>query len=232
MIGPVVVLGDCFVSERYGETLESGGLESPAAERNKQPILEVLEPRLPASGTVLEIASGTGQHVVHFARALPRLSWQPSDFDADLLAAASARIAAASLDNVRSPLVLDVCSDVWPLRSVDAVVCINMIHIAPWAATIGLMRGASRVLRAGGPLFLYGPYRREGRHTAPSNEAFDAALRARDPAWGVRDLDDVVACARPHGFELAETLTLPANNLTLVFLRSVDAAPDAKEPTS
>jgi SAM-dependent methyltransferase len=211
------------VSGKYGETLTSGGLESPAAERNKQPILEVLERRLPASGTVLEIASGTGQHVVHFARALPQLSWQPTDSDADLRAAAAARIAAAALDNVRPPLPLDVCADAWPVTSADAVVCINMIHIAPWDATIGLMRGAAHLLRPGCPLFLYGPYRREGRHTAPSNEAFDAALRARDPAWGVRDLADVAACAREHGFTLSDAIAMPANNLTVVFVRVEDA---------
>jgi SAM-dependent methyltransferase len=207
------------VSNKYGETLTSGGLESPAAERNKQPILDVLAPRLPARGTVLEIASGTAQHAVHFARALPALTWQPTDSDADLRAAAAARIAAASLANVLPPLPLDVCDSVWPVTAVDAVVCINMIHIAPWAATEGLLRGAARVLRVGSPLFLYGPYRLEGRHTAPSNEAFDVALRARDPSWGVRDLGDVAGCGREHGFELSETLAMPANNLTVVLVR-------------
>ena len=211
------------MSGRYGETLTSGGLESPAAERNKQPILEVLVARLPPSGTVLEVASGTGQHVAHFARALPRLRWQPSDSDADLRAAAAARIAAAGLDNVLTPLALDACAETWPVTSADAVVCINMIHIAPWDATIGLMRGAARVLRPGSPLFLYGPFRRDGRHTAPSNEAFDSALRARDPSWGVRDLGDVAACAREHGFELSEVVEMPANNLTVVFVRAADA---------
>jgi SAM-dependent methyltransferase len=206
---------------RYGETLGGGGQESPAAERNKQPILDVLETCLPRRGTVLEIASGTGQHVVHFARALPALTWQPTDADPELRAAVAARIAAAALDNVLSPLELDVLDPAWPVpaRAADAMLCINMIHIAPRAATPALLAGAARVLGSGAPLVLYGPFRRGGRHTAPSNEAFDASLRARNPDWGVRDLDDVAAAAREHGFVLAETVSMPANNLTVVFER-------------
>jgi len=206
----------------YAETLTAGVLESPAAERNKQAILEVLERHLPGSGTVLEIASGTGQHVVHFARALPRLLWQPTDVDADLRAAAAARIRAAELDNVCVPLALDVLDPLWPLDAADAVVCINMIHIAPWSATLGLLSGTARLLPSGGRLFLYGPYRRDGRHTAPSNDAFDASLRARNSEWGVRDLEEVAACAREHGFELLDTVAMPANNLTVVFERVSD----------
>jgi SAM-dependent methyltransferase len=207
------------VSRRYGETLAGGALESPAAERNKQPILEVLESRLPRSGTVLEIASGTGQHVVHFARGLPRLVWQPTDPDPDLRAAIAARVHAAALDNLRPPLRLDVLDPVWPVSTADAVLCINMIHISPWAATPGLLVGCARVLGGGAPLILYGPYRRGGSHTAPSNEAFDANLRARNADWGLRDLDDVAACAREHGFELREVVTMPANNLTVILER-------------
>jgi cyclopropane fatty-acyl-phospholipid synthase-like methyltransferase len=207
------------LSTRYGETLSAGALESPAAERNKQPILEVLARYLPAAGTVLEIASGTGQHIVHFARALPALTWQPTDVDPDLRASASARIRAAGLSNVREPIALDVHDARWPSSAADAVVCINMIHIAPWSATPALMRGSGDLLPAGAPLVLYGPFRRGGLHTAASNEAFDESLRRRNADWGVRDLADVEACAGEHGFELAEVVAMPANNLTVVFER-------------
>jgi cyclopropane fatty-acyl-phospholipid synthase-like methyltransferase len=204
---------------RYGETLAEGLLESPAAERNKEPILDAIRSRLPDTGVVLEIASGTGQHVVHFARALPVLIWQPTDADDDLRAAATERIRAAGLSNVRAPLRLDVLAPDWPPTEADAIVCINMIHIAPWSATKRLMDGASRLMRPGSPLFLYGPYKRGGRHTAPSNEAFDESLRARNPDWGVRDLDEVERCAEKHGFSLVDVVAMPANNLTVIFER-------------
>ncbi|HUL83637.1 MAG TPA: DUF938 domain-containing protein [Gammaproteobacteria bacterium] len=204
---------------RYGEQL-TDDLDSPAAERNKQPIVDVIAPRLPAAGTVLEIASGTGQHIVHFARAMPALTWQPTEPDPDLLAAVTRRVGSAALANLRAPLRLDVLEPRWPVRSADAIVCINMIHIAPWAATEALMSGAARILARGGALFLYGPYRREGRHTSPSNEDFDRSLRARDPAWGVRDLEDVTRCASRCGFEVADLVSMPANNFTVVFARS------------
>jgi SAM-dependent methyltransferase len=207
------------VNRRYGEALGAGGLESPAAERNKQPILEVLEKWLPRSGTVLEIASGTGQHAVHFARALPELTWQPTDADPELRAAAAARFAAAALDNLLPPLPLDVLAAAWPVHAAAAVLCINMIHIAPSAATPALLEGSARLLSGGAPLVLYGPFRRGGRHTAASNEAFDASLHARNPDWGVRDLDEVAASAGEHGFELVDVVTMPANNLTVVFER-------------
>jgi SAM-dependent methyltransferase len=194
-------------------------LESPAAERNKQPIAEVLARVLPRKGLVLEIASGTGQHAVHFARALPALVWQPSDPDRELLAAIRARRAAAVLENLREPLALDVHSRPWPIAVADAIVCINMIHIAPWTAAEALFAEARVVLASGAPLALYGPYMRGGRHTAPSNAAFDASLRARDPAWGVRDLDDVTALAARCGFALREVVEMPANNLTVVYER-------------
>jgi cyclopropane fatty-acyl-phospholipid synthase-like methyltransferase len=205
---------------RYGETLADGLLESPAAERNKEPILDAMRSRLPSTGVALEIASGTGQHVVHFARALPALTWQPTDADDQLRTAAAERIRAAGLSNVRAPLRLDVLAPEWPLVAVDAIVCINMIHIAPWSASKALLAGASRLLQRGAPLFLYGPYKRGGRHTAASNEAFDESLRARNPEWGVRDLDDVERCAEEHGFALAEVTTMPANNLIVVFERA------------
>jgi SAM-dependent methyltransferase len=193
--------------------------DSPPAERNKQPILEVLQRVLPPEGIVLEIASGTGQHIVHFASALPRLIWQPSEADAECREAIRARLSAASLANVREPLALDVHDDAWSLVAADAVVCINMIHIAPWTATESLLEHAARLLATGKPLVLYGPYKRGGRHTAPSNEAFDTNLRARDPAWGVRDLDDVTTLAEHHGFGPPEIIAMPTNNLTVVFQR-------------
>jgi len=204
---------------RYGEPL-TDELDSPAAERNKQPILDAIRLRLPAEGTVLEVASGTGQHIVHFARAVPALSWQPTEPDAHLLAALTRRVRAAALANLRAPLRLDVLEPEWPVQTADAVVCINMIHIAPWAAAEALMSSAARVLARASPLLLYGPYRRAGRHTAPSNEDFDRSLRARNPDWGVRDLDDVVRCANLHGFELADVVSMPANNFTVVLARA------------
>ncbi|HEY8519486.1 MAG TPA: DUF938 domain-containing protein [Gammaproteobacteria bacterium] len=205
---------------RYGESLAGELLESPAAERNKQPILEVLERVLPRGGLVLEVASGTGQHVVHFARGLLELSWQPTEPDEALRAALERRRAAAGLPNVRAALALDVTRRPWPVTQADAIVCINMIHIAPWEAAEGLLEGAAEVLPAGAPLVLYGPFMIDGRHTAPSNAAFDASLRARNPAWGVRDLRDVRALAERCGFAYAERVAMPANNLTVVFRRS------------
>jgi hypothetical protein len=207
------------VNRRYGETLVAGELESPAAERNKEPILAVLRTVLPLEGVVLEVASGTGQHAVHFARAFPDLVWQPSEPDATLRAAIETRVRAASLDNLRLPLDLDVLTMPWPISRAGAVVCINLIHIAPWRAAEALFEGAGALLAPGLPLILYGPYRRGGRHTAPSNEAFDASLRARNRDWGVRDLDDVEALANAAGFELAEAVEMPANNLTVVFAK-------------
>jgi hypothetical protein len=204
---------------RYGEKLTDGLLESPAAERNKEAILEAIRSRLPSAGVVLEIASGTAQHVVHFARALPSLTWQPTDADEELRAAAIERIRAAASSNIRAPLHLDVLVPNWPSVEADAIICINMIHIAPWSATNALFAGGSRLLRRGAPLFLYGPFKRGGRHTAPSNAAFDESLRARNSEWGVRDLDDVERCAEEHGFKLVEVTTMPANNLTVAFER-------------
>ncbi len=190
---------------------------APAAERNREPILAVLERVLPATGTVLEIASGTGQHAIHFAAALPQLTWQPSDPGEDARASIAAWTAHSGLANVRAPLALDVRDASWGLDAADAIVCINMIHISPWESARAMTGGAGRLLKAGGVLFLYGPYRRGGAHTAPSNAAFDAQLRSRDPAWGVRDMEDVVALADAAGFDLDETVEMPANNFSLVF---------------
>ncbi len=192
-------------------------LSAPSAERNKDPILAVLKRVLPSSGLVLEIASGTGQHIVHFARALPGLEWQPSEPDSEMRRSIAAWTRAESLANVRAPLDLDVMAPVWPIERAAAVICINMIHIAPWAAASHLIAGTSRVLGAGGVLFLYGPFRRYGDHTAPSNAAFDADLRRRNREWGVRDLEAVDAVAAPHGFELEEVVAMPANNFSVVF---------------
>jgi len=199
-----------------GQRFDDGRLFAPAAERNKGPILAVLQRTLPDAGVVLEIASGTGQHVVHFAAALPNLTWQPSEADAAFHESIRAWTQAGRLTNVRPPVALDV-SRPWPVTQADAVVCINMIHIAPWAAAQALVDGASGVLPPGGVLFLYGPYRRFGRHTAASNEAFDAQLRANDPEWGVRDLEAVVALAGAAGFGLKEIVEMPANNFGVVF---------------
>ncbi|KVR23042.1 SAM-dependent methyltransferase [Burkholderia ubonensis] len=194
-------------------------LSAPAAERNRGPILDVLRRVLPARGDVLEIASGTGQHVVHFAAGLPGLHWRPSDPDAQARRSIAAWIAQAGLSNVDAPLAFDVRDAAWPAAALDAIVCINMIHIAPWACAEALFAGASRVLRPGGVLVLYGPYRREGRHTAPSNATFDAQLRSRDPSWGVRDLETVVALGLDRGLDCIEVVEMPANNLSVVFRR-------------
>ena len=189
----------------------------PAADRNKGPILEVLRRVLPERGLVLEIASGTGQHVAHFARWMPALTWQPTDPDADMRDSIAAWIAHEGLANVLPPQDLDATSCAWPVERADAVLCINMIHIAPWAAAEGLFRGAARVLGPGGVLVLYGPYRRFGRHTAPSNAAFDADLGKRNPEWGLRDVEVVEDLARRAGLEPDEVVPMPANNVSLLF---------------
>jgi SAM-dependent methyltransferase len=169
---------------------------------------------------VLEIASGTGEHAVQFASALPELTFQPTDPDPGALTSIDAWAADAGSANLLPALRLDAAADPWPVMQADAIVCINMIHIAPWDAALGLLRGAAAILPPGAPLILYGPYRRDGRHTAPSNEAFDADLRARDPAWGVRDLEAVTEAARARGFTGPEIRQMPANNLMLLFRRA------------
>ena len=197
-------------------------LSSPSAQRNRGPILEVLRRVLPASGCVLEIASGTGEHVVDFARALPNLTWQPSDPDPAALESIRAWIAHEKATNVLAPRALDVTRVRWTssLGRIDAVVCSNMVHIAPWEACLGLFVGCEDLLPPGGPLALYGPFMRGGAHTAPSNAAFDESLRRQDRRWGVRDLDDVVREAESRGFELEEVVEMPANNLTVVFRKA------------
>ena len=203
------------------DQLPSAARVSPSTARNRDPILEALKPRLPPGGLVLEIAAGAGEHAMHNAAALPHLMWQPTDPDPDALASIAAWRAHAGLPNLLAPLRLDAGDpDAWPVGRADAVVNINMIHISPWAATLGLMAGAGRLLPAGGGLFLYGPYLETGVRTAPSNLAFDLSLRSRDSAWGIRHLDDVAAAAAVHGLALAERIAMPANNLLLVFRKA------------
>ncbi len=196
-------------------------VSSPSALRNREPILAVLRRVLPPAGRVLEIASGTGEHAVFAARALPGLVWQPSDPDADARATVAARIAQEGAANVLPPLPIDVRAPDWGVVGpFDAIVAINMIHIAPWDATPALFAGAAGLLGANGILFLYGPYQKDGAHTAPSNAAFDAWLKARDPASGVRDMEAVEDAAARNGFALREVVQMPANNMALIFIRA------------
>ncbi|HYS64349.1 MAG TPA: DUF938 domain-containing protein [Paraburkholderia sp.] len=197
---------------------------SPSAERNRDPILAVLRDVLPAVCRVLEIASGTGQHAICFARALPGLDWQPSDLDEEARASIAAWVAHEGLANVRAPLALDVHQPDWGVDALDAVVCINMIHISPWSAAQALFAGAGRRLVDGGVLYLYGPYKRGGAHTSPSNDAFDRQLRSRDPAWGVRDMEAVIALGASAGLVCDEPIAMPANNFSLVFRKRPGAA--------
>ena len=192
-------------------------LHSPATDRNKQPILDVLREILPPDGQVLEIASGTGQHVMYFADALPKLVWQPTDPDEPSRATIQARVRAAGLTNVRDPVDLDVRDAPWPVKLSDAVLCINMIHISPWAATEALFSNARSILSSAGILYLYGPYCQKGRDTTASNKAFDASLRSRNSEWGIRSLEQVVHFAETQGFVLEKTKDMPANNLSVVF---------------
>lgn len=191
--------------------------QAPAAARNRQPILDVLQPHLPPRGLVLEVASGTGEHTAHFAQALPGLIFQPSDPDEMARASIDDWTSALGLGNVRPALALDAAAETWPIAGADAIVCINMIHISPWASTVGLIRGAARLLPKTGTLFLYGPYFRDDVTTAPSNLAFDRDLRARNPAWGIRTVEEIVALARAHGFAPPLVIDMPANNLSLAF---------------
>jgi len=193
--------------------------------RNRDPILAVLRRVLPPAGLVLEVASGSGEHAVYFAQSLPALSWQPSDCDVEARASIGAHRAAANRANLLAPLDLDAALPRWPVAHADALLCINMIHIAPWAAAQGLFAGARRILPVGGVVYLYGPYRIDGRHTAPSNGQFDAWLRSQNRAWGVRNLADVAELAADDGFVLIETVPMPANNLSVIFRRNEPAQP-------
>ena len=194
-------------------------LFSPAAERNRAPIAAVLRRILPASGLVLEIASGSGQHVAYFAAEMPGLSWQPSDPDPGARASIALLSADTGLSNIATPLDLDTTAASWPIERADAIIAINMVHPSPWPATLGLLEGAARLLPAGAPLYLYGPYRRDGYELAESNRAFDDYLRQRNPEWGIRRLETVSAVAAEAGLDLAEIVEMPANNLSVVFRR-------------
>ena len=198
-----------------------GARTSPSTARNRDPILEVLRPRLPANGVVLEIAAGAGEHAVYNAAALPHLTWLPTDDDPDALISIAAWRDHAGLANLSAPVRLDASApQTWPVDHADAIVNINMIHISPWAATEGLMAGAGRILPSGGLLYLYGPYLETDIVTAPSNLAFDESLKSRNPAWGLRQLDDVKALAAQHSLILAERIAMPANNLSLIFRKA------------
>lgn len=192
---------------------------APAAERNRGPILRELERLLPERGVLLEVASGSGQHTAHFATAMPGLRFQPTDADAALLPSIDAWAASSGASNIARARLLDAASDTWPVAAVDVIYCANMVHIAPWECTLGLMRGASRHLSDTGVLLTYGPYRIGGAHTAPSNADFDSSLQARDPAWGVRELEQVQRAAAEAGLTLRERVSMPANNYLLVFCR-------------
>jgi SAM-dependent methyltransferase len=188
---------------------------APATARNREPIAAVLAETLPERGTVLEVASGSGEHCAFFAERFPALTWQPSDPDGDSLA--SIADWCAGLANVLPPVALDAEEADWPVAAADAILCVNMVHISPWEATLGLMTGAGRLLAAGAPLILYGPYRQRDVPTAESNEAFDVSLKARNPAWGLRHAEEVSAAAVARGLLLERIVAMPANNLSLVF---------------
>ncbi|VFR46540.1 hypothetical protein ANT2_1016 [plant metagenome] len=193
---------------------------APATERNRQPILDVLHRFLPPAGHALEIGSGTGEHAVFFAQALPDWTWQPTEADPSALPSIQAWADHAGLPNLRAPRLLDVNAGEWQVEPADAIVCCNVIHYSPWASTPALLAGAARTLRPGGLLYLYGPYRRHGAHTAPSNEAFDQWLKARDPSFGVRDLEAVRDLAQAQGLVLEDVVDMPANNFSVVFRKA------------
>lgn len=202
---------------RFYEAPAVGARRSaPAALRNRELIAEVLADWLPASGTVLEIASGTGEHAGYFAERFPNLDWQPSDLHPDALASIAAWRAAAGLPNLREPVTIDAAAPDWPVGEADALLNINMVHISPWACAQGLIAGAARVLTAGAPLILYGPWLKDDIATAPSNLAFDADLKRRDPEWGLRRVEDFAEAAERRGFGLVESRVMPANNLMLL----------------
>jgi len=207
---------------RFYEVPTAGVRRSaPAALRNREPIAEVLAKWLPEQGTVLEIASGTGEHAVYFAGCFPQLDWQPSDLHPDALSSITGWRAETSLPNLREPLALDAGSDSWPIDRADAVLSINMVHISPWASALGLIAGAARLLSAGDPLILYGPWLKDDIVTVDSNIAFDADLKRRDPEWGLRRVEDFAEAAKVS-FDLIETRQMPANNLMLLLRRNSD----------
>ena len=208
-------------NNRFYEASADGARRlAPAALRNREPIADVLRDWLPPTGLVLELASGTGEHAAHFAERFPKLDWQPSDVNAESLASIAAWRAATHCPNLRAPIVLDASAPAWPIAAADAVLSLNMVHISPWAAALGLLDGAARILRPGGPLILYGPWLSDDIDTAPTNLAFDADLRRRDPQWGLRRVEDFAAAAQARGLVPGETRSMPANNLMLLLRRS------------
>ena len=206
--------------ERFYEAPAEGARRSaPAALRNREPIADVLADWLPRSGLVLEIASGTGEHVIHFAERFPALEWQPSDIHPDALSSIRAWRAFAGLSNVREPVVLEASAPDWPVREADAVLSINMVHISPWVAALGLLDGAAALLGPGAPLIMYGPWVSNGGPTAPSNLDFDADLKRRNRDWGLRRVEVFAAAANARGLQLVETRIMPANNMMLLLRR-------------
>jgi len=206
---------------RFYEAAATGARRSaPAALRNREPIADVLAEWLPENGLVLEIASGTGEHATFFAERFPVLAWQPSDIHPDALSSIAAWREASGLPNFRPPLTVDAASTEWPIDRADAVLSINMVHISPWASALGLLDGAARLLPAGGPLILYGPWLKDDIATVPSNLDFDADLKRRDPAWGLRRVEDFAAAAEPRGFSLQDHRPMPANNLMMLWRKA------------
>lgn len=208
--------GPSFPPYNVGDLGKGVKRQAPAAARNVEPIGDVLGKWLPASGLVLEIASGTGEHALAFARRFPQVAWQPTDPDPQALISIAAW-ADEGPQNLNRPLQLDVCAPAWPIVRADAILCINMVHIAPWEAALGLLDGAERLLEPAAPLILYGPWLQSGVPTAPSNEAFDLSLRERDPRWGLRLVEDFASEAARRGFQLLERQPMPSNNLMLLF---------------
>jgi hypothetical protein len=207
-------------SRRFYEGLAAGARRSaPAALRNREPIAEVLSEWLPQEGLVLEIASGSGEHVVYFAERFPKLDWQPSDVDSGALASIAGWRDESGLTNVRAPVVIDAALPDWPLDRADAVLSINMVHISPWRSALGLLEGAARLLDPGAPLIMYGPWLKDDIPTVDSNLAFDADLKRRDAGWGLRRVEDFTAAAEERGFGFSASRAMPANNLMLLYRR-------------
>jgi SAM-dependent methyltransferase len=211
---------------RFYESPASAGRRSaPAAQRNREPIADVLREWLPERGRVLEIASGTGEHAAWFAERFPNLEWQPSDIDPEALDSIRAWRAEADVSNLNAPIVIDAASPNWPIANADVILNINMVHISPWSSAIGLLEGTARQLRPGAPLILYGPWLSEELETAPSNLAFDADLKRRDPQWGLRKVEDFADAAEARGLKLVERRPMPANNLMLLFRNGTGQTP-------
>lgn len=220
-VAAISLYGPAMGNERFYEAPDAGARRSaPAALRNRQPIAQVLREWLPDSGLVVEIASGTGEHAVHFAKAFPKLDWQPSDLHPEALRSIAAWRSESGLSNLCEPILIDSGSAEWPIERADAVLSINMAHISPWSASLGLIDGAAKLLPPGGPLILYGPWLKDDVDTAPSNLAFDADLKQRDPEWGLRRVEQFADAAEEKGLTFADWRPMPANNLMLLFRKT------------